>query len=93
MIVEVVKTTIEEAINAAISAVEKGYKFVTAVEIAGLHYIKLDASDVVKAVEADAEEIVAPEPQKPVETAEVVAEVTQAPAEEVVKPAAKKGKK
>jgi hypothetical protein len=93
MIIELAKTNIEEAIKAAIGAVEKGYKFLSAVELAGLFYLKLDATDVVKAVEALSPEAVAAEPQEAAKPAEVVAEKPQAVEVEVSKPAAKKVRK
>jgi hypothetical protein len=93
MIVELVKTNLEDAIRAAIGAVDKGYKLVTAVEKAGLIYLTLDASDIVKAVEALTPEAVAAEPQEVVKPAEVVAEKPQAVEVEVAKPTAKKGRK
>ena len=94
MIVEIVKATLEDTINAVLGAVEKGYKFVTAREVAGFHYVTLDAADVVKDVEAAADApVVAQEPQKVEKVAEVVAEQPQTVEEEAAKPVAKRGKK
>lgn len=93
MIVEIVKATLEEAMKVVTEAVEKGYKFVTSNEIAGLYYVKLDASDVVKTAEVETP-VVAQEPQEAVETVETVAQEAQQAVEvEVTKPSTKRGKK